>query len=63
MREVDLRNAPFLIQALRRTQKLMDVDHYLAEYDLAPPAGGVVAGLSPTRTIADGSAVIRLARG
>ena len=62
MREVDLRNAPFLIQALRRTQKLMDVDHYLAEYDLAPPAGGVVAGLSSPRANADGNPVIRLAR-
>jgi hypothetical protein len=51
-----------LIQALRRTQKLMDVDHYLAEYDLAPPAGGVVAGLSSPRAIADGNPVIRLAR-
>jgi len=38
MREVDLRNALFLIQALRRTQRLMDAGHYLAEYDLSPAA-------------------------
>jgi radical SAM superfamily enzyme YgiQ (UPF0313 family) len=36
MREVDLPNALFLVQALRRTQRLMDVDHYLEEHDLAP---------------------------
>ncbi|HMF97846.1 MAG TPA: radical SAM protein [Vicinamibacterales bacterium] len=35
LREVDLSNALFLIQALRRTQKLMDAEHYLKEYDLA----------------------------
>ena len=33
MREVDLRNAAFLIGALRRTQCMMDPKHYLAEYD------------------------------
>jgi radical SAM superfamily enzyme YgiQ (UPF0313 family) len=36
LREVDLSNALFLIQALRRTQKLMDAEHYMQEYDLAP---------------------------
>ena len=36
LREVDLRNALFLVQALRRTQRLMDAGHYLKEYDLAP---------------------------
>ena len=50
MREVDLRNALFLIQALRRTQRLMDANHYVAEYDLAPPAEAVVAKLSPPDT-------------
>ena len=35
MREVDLRNALFLIQALRRTQRLMDAGHYLKEHDLS----------------------------
>jgi len=60
MREVDLRNAPFLIRALRRTQKLMDAEHYLAEYDLAPPAEGVTAGLSPSRAAAEIGAALRL---
>jgi hypothetical protein len=50
MREVDLRNALFLIRALRRTQRLMDADHYVAEYDLAPPAEAVLATLSPPGT-------------
>jgi radical SAM superfamily enzyme YgiQ (UPF0313 family) len=36
MREVDPMNAIFLLQALRRTQKMMDPDHYMREYDLAP---------------------------
>jgi hypothetical protein len=43
MREVDLRNALPLIGALRRTQKMMDPAHYLAEYDLG--GGGSLAGL------------------
>ena len=34
LREVDLRNALFLMRALRRTQRMMDPAHYLAEYDL-----------------------------
>jgi radical SAM superfamily enzyme YgiQ (UPF0313 family) len=36
MRDVDPRNALFLIRALRRTQRMMQPAHYLAEYDLAP---------------------------
>jgi hopanoid C-3 methylase len=36
LREVDLANALFLVRALRRTQRLMDVDHYLGEHTLAP---------------------------
>jgi radical SAM superfamily enzyme YgiQ (UPF0313 family) len=36
LREVDPMNAIFLLQALRRTQKMMDPDHYMREYDLAP---------------------------
>jgi len=62
MREVDLRNALFLIQALRRTQRLMNADHYVAEYDLAPPAEAVVAKLSPSRAIAEAGTALRLAR-
>ena len=38
LREVDLRNMPFLLRALRRTQRMMDPAHYLAEYDLATTA-------------------------
>ena len=33
LREVDPRNALFLIRALRRTQRMMEPAHYLAEYD------------------------------
>jgi len=43
LREVDPRNALFLMQALRRTQHLMQPDHYLEEYDLAPPAESIVS--------------------
>jgi radical SAM superfamily enzyme YgiQ (UPF0313 family) len=42
MREVDLKNALFLVQALRRTQRLMDVEHYLDEHDLAPSVDGLL---------------------
>lgn len=35
MREVDPRNLLFLLRALRRTQRMMSPDHYIAEYDLA----------------------------
>lgn len=43
MREVDPRNAWFLLGALRRTQRLMDPAHYLAEYELAPVTESVNA--------------------
>jgi hypothetical protein len=43
MREVDPRNALFLIRALRRTQRMMQPAHYLAEYDLAPAAESIAA--------------------
>jgi hypothetical protein len=33
LREADVRNAPFLLRALARTQRMMDPAHYLAEYD------------------------------
>jgi hopanoid C-3 methylase len=42
LREVDPRNAWFLIRALKRTQLLMEPAHYLAEYDLADSAAQVV---------------------
>ena len=35
LREVDLRNVPFLLRALRRTQRMMAPEHYSREYDLA----------------------------
>jgi hypothetical protein len=47
MREVDLGNALFLLQALRRTQRLMDARHYLAEYDLASEPEEAFAGSKP----------------
>jgi len=50
LREVDLSNALFLIQALRRTQKLMDAEHYLQEYDLAPSADELL-GTTPGRSL------------
>jgi radical SAM superfamily enzyme YgiQ (UPF0313 family) len=43
LREVDLRNAVPLVGALRRTQRMMDPAHYLAEYDLG--GSGSLAGL------------------
>jgi hypothetical protein len=35
LREVDVRNAPFLLRALRRTQRMMKPAHYLDEHRLA----------------------------
>jgi radical SAM superfamily enzyme YgiQ (UPF0313 family) len=35
LREVDPRNMLFLLRALRRTQRMMSPDHYVAEYDVA----------------------------
>lgn len=57
MREVDLRNLPFLLRALHRTQRMMDPAHYLAEYDLAEPAASVAARVLPRITA--GEAVSR----
>jgi hopanoid C-3 methylase len=37
LREVDPRNALFLLNALRRTQRMMDPLHYLEEHDLGAP--------------------------
>ncbi|MBW8866470.1 MAG: cobalamin-dependent protein [Acidobacteria bacterium] len=51
MREVDLSNALFLIQALRRTQKMMDAEHYMKEYDLAPSVDELL-GESARRSLA-----------
>ena len=43
MREVDPRNLLFLLRALRRTQRMMSPDHYIAEYDLARASAGATA--------------------
>jgi radical SAM superfamily enzyme YgiQ (UPF0313 family) len=45
LREVDPRNAWFLLGALRRTQRMMHPAHYLAEYDQAAPAEPHAASL------------------
>lgn len=42
LREVDLRNALFLLRALGRTQRMMDPKHYLAEYDLGGTADALI---------------------
>jgi radical SAM superfamily enzyme YgiQ (UPF0313 family) len=46
LRQVDIRNAAFLIKALARTQRMMDPRHYIAEYDLGVPAESVVGQVS-----------------
>ena len=51
LREVDPRNALFLVRALRRTQHLMDPAHYLREYDLAPSSEALVRE-APSRFVA-----------
>jgi radical SAM superfamily enzyme YgiQ (UPF0313 family) len=51
LREVDARNAPFLLQALWRTQRMMKPAHYLREHRLTTPNGD--AYLAATN--ADGS--------
>jgi hypothetical protein len=43
LREVELRNAAFLLKALARTQCMMDPKRYLAEYDLGHPAESVAS--------------------
>jgi radical SAM superfamily enzyme YgiQ (UPF0313 family) len=44
LREVEWRNLPFLLKALRRTQRMMDPQHYMHEYDLAPEGRSVAFG-------------------
>lgn len=39
LQEVELRNLPFLVRALARTQRMMDPAHYLREHVLSPDAG------------------------
>jgi hypothetical protein len=38
LRQVDLSNAAFLLRALRRSQRMMNPRHYLAEYQLGDTA-------------------------
>jgi radical SAM superfamily enzyme YgiQ (UPF0313 family) len=45
LRQVKPRDAMFLLRALRRTQRMMDPAHYLAEYDLATGADSVAASI------------------
>ncbi|MFN2447259.1 MAG: radical SAM protein [Vicinamibacterales bacterium] len=52
LREVELRNAWFLLQALRRTQKMLEPAHYLREYDLVTPAESVAAPTAYPRSLA-----------
>jgi radical SAM superfamily enzyme YgiQ (UPF0313 family) len=54
VREVDVRNLPFLVRALHRTQRMMDPNHYLKEYDLATLASAFVS--SPARIRAEATA-------
>jgi radical SAM superfamily enzyme YgiQ (UPF0313 family) len=44
LREVDPRNALFLMRALGRTQRLMQPAHYLEEHELAPAPDAYAAG-------------------
>jgi len=53
LREVDARNALFLLRALTRTQRLMDPAHYLAEYDLAASAEPCIARSFAPQAIAE----------
>jgi hypothetical protein len=45
LREVKLRDAVFLLGALRRTQRMMDPEHYLTEYALASPGESIVTSV------------------
>ena len=62
LREVDPRNAWFLIQALRRTQLLMEPAHYLADYDLAGSLGPLLAPPAEPYVLADGRTALPIAR-
>jgi hypothetical protein len=55
LRQVEPRNAMFLLKALRRTQRMMDPQHYLAEYDLGSPSDSVT-GKMPSVHLVTGNA-------
>jgi radical SAM superfamily enzyme YgiQ (UPF0313 family) len=59
LREVDLRNVPFLLRALRRTQGMMNPSHYMREYALAPE---VVATGASARALSGDSGRLSAAR-
>jgi hopanoid C-3 methylase len=51
LREVKLRDAVFLLGALRRTQRMMDPEHYMSEYSLVSvrdSVAGAAAGVRAT---------------
>jgi radical SAM superfamily enzyme YgiQ (UPF0313 family) len=52
LREVELRNVPFLLKALRRTQHMMEPTHYLREFQLAPAPSTFEASRSPSAMVA-----------
>ena len=54
LRQVEPRNALFLLRALRRTQRMMDPRHYLAEYDLGPPSECLAGTVVPIELLAQG---------
>jgi hypothetical protein len=62
LREVDPRNAWFLLQALRRTQRLMEPAHYLADYELAASVDPLLAQRSAQSVLGDGPTALPLAR-
>lgn len=51
MRQVDLRNLPFLLKALHRSQRMMDPAHYMEEYDLVTPSESVASSHLPAPAI------------
>ncbi len=57
LREVEIRNAWFLVQALRRSQKMLDPRHYLAEHRLATPPAASAAPMRVPRAIRPGASV------
>jgi radical SAM superfamily enzyme YgiQ (UPF0313 family) len=49
LRQVEPRNAMFLLKALRRTQRMMEPQPYIAEYDLGSPSKSVAGTMEPIR--------------
>jgi hopanoid C-3 methylase len=50
LREVDVRNAVFLLRALKRTQRMMSPEHYLSEYRLGAGPGLTAFAREEART-------------